>query len=352
MKCCRVCGQERVRALIDFGALPVSHHFYDGVREEYRHPLVLGQCGACAQIQLLDPCPPEQLAPRYDWLVHNEPEAHLDELVARLPAAKQVTGVSPKDESLLRRLGGTRLPLCGGVERIQQQLTPAVAAGLGRFDLVIARHILEHAHEPIRFLRALRALVEPDGYVVIEVPDTAGPFARLDYTVMWEEHVLYFSAATLRQCLQRAGFRVSGLYHFPAPYETPVVAIATPGQESGPVPCEDITPFVAGYRSRCAAWRAKLQRAGQVALFGAGHHASVFTHLMGVADRIAFVVDDNPHKQALRMPGTRLPIVGTATLLASEVALCLSSLGWGSEQKVRAKLRDFRGRFESIFPTP
>jgi hypothetical protein len=96
------------------------------------------------------------------------------------------------------------------------------------------------------------------------------------------------------------------------------------------------------------------RQAGKIALFGAGHHASIFTNLLGVADLIEFVVDDNPHKRGLRMPGTRLPIVGSDRLMTGEIKLCLSSLGAGSEREVLAKLRRFiesGGRFASVFPT-
>src|SRR5438477_5075076 len=46
-----------------------------------------------------------------------------------------------------------------GVETIQDRLTPETAAEIarnrGEADLLIVRHILEHAHQPLRFLEAL-----------------------------------------------------------------------------------------------------------------------------------------------------------------------------------------------------
>jgi hypothetical protein len=64
------------------------------------------------------------------------------------------------------------------------------------------------------------------------------------------------------------------------------------------------------------------------------------------------VVDDNERKQALLMPGSRLPIRGSSTLASRPIDLCLLSLNPESEQKVLAKNRSFverGGEFASIF---
>ena len=89
-------------------------------------------------------------------------------------------------------------------------------------------------------------------------------------------------------------------------------------------------------------------------MFGAGHLASTFLTVMDVADLIEFVVDDNPNKRGLFMPGSHLPIVGSDALLNSEARLCLLGLNPLSEQKVIERQRAFTeagGVFKSIFPS-
>ena len=71
-----------------------------------------------------------------------------------------------------------------------------------------------------------------------------------------------------------------------------------------------------------------------------------------MADLIACVIDDNPHKQQLRMPGSGLPIIGSAALADRAIDLCLLSLSPESEQRVLEAKKDFRaggGEFRSIF---
>jgi hypothetical protein len=90
----------------------------------------------------------------------------------------------------------------------------------------------------------------------------------------------------------------------------------------------------------------------RVAVFGAGHLAAKFVNFFRLGAMIDCVVDDNARKQELLMPGSRLAIRGSATLLSRSIDLCLLSLNPESEQKVLAKNQPFLdrgGRFLSIF---
>ncbi|MGW8367085.1 MAG: methyltransferase domain-containing protein [Gammaproteobacteria bacterium] len=46
-----------------------------------------------------------------------------------------------------------------------------LAAKYGQADLLLVRHVLEHAHDPGAFLEALSMLVRPEGYLLFEMPD-------------------------------------------------------------------------------------------------------------------------------------------------------------------------------------
>jgi hypothetical protein len=388
---CHVCGQPQCVELVDFGRQPLCHHFFDGNQVEGVYPLVLGQCDHCGIVQLTKRIDPQQMLPRFDWLAYNEPEQHVDALVNLLRSLPGITpganicGISHKDESTLRRFRergfekvwriDPRSDLAmnhprEGIETIQHRLKPELADGLrkkyGAPDLIIARHVIEHTHDTVGFMETLRRLVKPTGYVVVEIPDCREPFELLDYTALWEDHTLYFEETTLRTCLAIGGFSTVHIECYPAPYETAVVAIA---QLQSGVAITNAPPverlkwqqtahrFAQSWSTRRQALREKLadwRNDGKVVLFGAGHHAVMFTNLMGVADLIEFVIDDHPKKRGLHMPGSRLPIVGSENLTHEDIKLCLSSLGAGSEKKVMEKHQGFvqrGGTFAAIFPT-
>lgn len=375
---CLGCSAREVGVLVDFGPQPPSNRFerLEAPPAE-KHALVVGQCHACGLVQLIDPMPSAMAKSRFEWLTYNEPEGHLDDLVGRLRSlvkpGSRIVGVSYKDDTTLarfNRLGyantyryqpGADLGIddaCAGLETLQAELT---RAGLsGDADLVLARHILEHAHQPAAFIAALKKLAKPGSHIVFEVPEASKFIRACDYAFLWEEHIAYFTRATLTTCLEKAGVTPVEVRAYPYAFEDSLIAVvrnstAAPSSGRGDMLGEG-EAFGRRYGEIQEAWTRRLQawrKSGKrVAIFGAGHLAAKFVNLLDLADLIDCVIDDNAHKQALLMPGSRLPIRGSAALVPGTVDVCLLSLSPESEQKVRAKYAaylDRGGEFHSIF---
>jgi SAM-dependent methyltransferase len=389
---CLICKRGPLRVVLDAGAQPVSNRYLTARDDaEETVAMVLLQCEACGLLQLEAPVPAQTIEPAYDWITYEEPEAHLDalaDILAALPGivpGSTAAGVSFKDDSTLARLerfgiatwrldperdlGATHLRPGYGVETVVDRFTSKAAERAMRdrapADIVLARHILEHAADPGDFLAALHRITAPGGYLVVEVPDCSRALERLDYTVLWEEHALYFTPATFRQGFVFANFAIVRTDVYPYPFENSLVAVATRGAAdlaAATAPAAIASEraraqaFGAGFRARREAVQERLRAVrehGRIALFGAGHLATTWVSLMGVSDAIEFVIDDNPHKRGLFLPGSRLPIVGSECLADETIALCLLSLNPISEETIVAKHAAFTARggtFASIFP--
>ncbi|MBI5799772.1 MAG: methyltransferase domain-containing protein [Verrucomicrobia bacterium] len=377
--------------LRDFGPHPICNRYLTAAdAPEFTHPMVIGQCGACGLVQTLDPVPAAELVPAVDWIAYNEPEGHLDavaETLASLPGLKPgavCVGVSFKDDTLVARmqqrgfstwrlemerdLGITRKGC--GVESIQARLDGARAAAItaqrGHADLVIARHILEHAHDLRGFIAAVRALAKPGGYVVFEVPDCTLAFDLKDITTLWEEHTVYFTPATFQGTVATGGAALVNFVIHPYPFENCLVGVTR--TDANAMPTTMTRETLASEQSRARAFAASLSvrrdelrgyladfraRHGKVAVLGAGHLACTWIHLVGLAEFIEFLADDNPHKQNHFLPGARLPIRGSASLLTENIKLCLLAVSPEAEPKVIARNCEFverGGRIASIFP--
>lgn len=389
---CQVCRSDAVNQVLDLGRQPLANRFVrDREAAEYTHPLRLAQCTACGLVQLGHPVPAEELMPRYDWITAFEPELHLDavaDIIVGLPGLTRqsaMCGVSFKDDTLLERLNRRGCPdtrrlhpqedldirdPCALVETVQHALTPerasVIASRYGRFDLIVARHIVEHASDVHRFVEALRELMKPGAYVYLEVPDNESAIAKLDYSIVWEEHTLYFTTETFRRFFSYAGLEPEVFEVFPFELENCLVAIArcvsdTSGTfpESGVLAAERerMRAYGDSFKERSLAWQDFLstfrKKKGKIALFGAGHLGVAFINYHGVAEWIEFVVDDNPHKAGLCMPGSMIPIVPSRALVENDIGLCLLGVNPQSEQKIIAGNEAFAatgGRFLSIFP--
>ena len=107
------------------------------------------------------------------------------------------------------RLANERL---GGPVASVGELPEALAAD-ERFELITAWDVIEHVHDPLGFLEGLASHLAPGGAIFLRTPNLAyvlplyalrrrlGHDVRLGPT----NHVVYFTAPTLRRALERAG---------------------------------------------------------------------------------------------------------------------------------------------------
>ena len=74
-------------------------------------------------------------------------------------------------------------------------------------DVVLLTHVIEHFVSPTRALMAIRNLIRDDGYLYIECPNVAGPFATFDRMFHYA-HIYNFSPNTLVALAKKCGYEV------------------------------------------------------------------------------------------------------------------------------------------------
>jgi SAM-dependent methyltransferase len=392
MKTCQLCQKPAVMEFMDCGKQPVAHRFLASPQdEEYVGPLVLGQCQHCALVQQTRLMPVEELVSPYEWIARVEPERHLDDLVQRLARLPGITkesaiwGVSWKENTTLARFNklgfnntrylkpdeefGITDPLAD-VETVQHRMTVAnshkIVARHGKADIVIVRQLLEHAYDVREFLKALKNFLKPSGYLVVEIPDCRLGMEYLDYTTIWEEHTLYLTPVTFRSCFAYGGFKLVDFIEEEYSVEYSYIGIAQIADKPVEPVLEERTlgqefavarNFAGRFEGRRREIREHLgefkKNQGKIALFGAVHRTCAFLNFMPIQDLIEFVVDDNPHKAGMFMPGARVPILPAKELLARDIKLCLLGINVVNEGAVVSKNQEFVNRggvFKSIFP--
>jgi SAM-dependent methyltransferase len=85
------------------------------------------------------------------------------------------------------------------------------------FDIVVMRHSLEHAHNPLNALREVRRIMKPTGLLVIGVPNIESLVSKITRE-KWKDldiprHLFHFSPSTLQALSHKAGLSVERIHH-------------------------------------------------------------------------------------------------------------------------------------------
>jgi hypothetical protein len=235
------------------------------------------------------------------------------------------------DASFLRTLceltGGRGIgvdPACtagthGAVTFLAEELGPQHLELRG--SALVCRHTLEHVPEVGAFLGLLRGWSESnDGApVLLEVPDAGRIFRETAFWDVYYEHCSYFTTESLEASLRQAGLRPREVK---LAYEGQYL-VADAGPDSGTRRTEpDVTATVEAAKEFGRSANQRIDRAreslgklashGRVVLWQAGGKALALLTLAGVGDEVTAVVDGNPAKRGLYLPGTDREILGPA----------------------------------------
>jgi SAM-dependent methyltransferase len=293
-----------------------------------------------------------------------------------------VTAVGPFDMPLLSLLSGkdfvfNELNLS---RRIENELFPYLETIqlnlvkntlLSKFldkptqDLIVCRYLLEHCTDPVGALINLQSILSPNGYLLIEVPDSTKFITSRDISFIWEEHITYFCHASLENLVKRAGYEIIEEWNICGPLEDALVVLLKPNSSvcvsprgrlptTGTMFDDFVNCFSADRAQLIEKLQAVLDTGKKIALFGAGHQAAMFVNAHGIEHLIKMVVDDAPHKHGYCLPGTKLSIVSSAEMLADkEIGLCLTTVNPSVEKIVADKLQAIIANgasVRSIFP--
>ncbi len=392
MSNCPVCNSDHVEEVLDVGEIALSGR-YLGLSEgpESRFPRVLGCCVDCGLSHLISPVGLEEVVPRFGWLRTGEPESHVGGLaraIGELEGARcdwRIGSFSSKDETLLSMLSsqGYGRVFCGpwlrgdasgkGIEWLSTPETLLSFFSVDswnldvQYDVLLARHVVEHCSELRRFFDICREVVRPGGYVVLEVPCCDDHMSGYDYSMLWEEHVHYFTPVTFRGLFEHFDMELVYYQRVNYPLEDSLVGIGRIGGDSdvekidsqSEIACEleRVQSYGLAFGANKEQVRGFLRgytiKGNKAAMLGAGHLGCTFINMFEVGEFLEFVVDDNPHKAGLRMAGSGLSIVGSGELIDNNIGLCFLSTNPELDVKIVGNNNEFiekGGKFVSIFP--
>ena len=413
---CRVCGDARLRAFLDFGPMPLANAFLRTTQDhaaERAFPLQACLCEGCSLVQIPDVVDRELLFRRGPYLtgISSEMREHFAAFARRvvervgLEPQDVVLEIGSNDGTLLESFRAEGVRVLGvepsrdaaavarshGVETVERffdlDLARSLRAERGAFRAVVASNVLAHVERPAEFLAACRTLVEGaggaaggtgGGSVVVEVPWLGDLVERLAYDTIYHEHQSYFTVTSLLRAAQEAGLvvdhveRVSvhggSLRVWASARSGPRMhaAVASEWAEreraagfAGPGAPERLERFAADVeanRQMLARLLKELKKSGaRIAACGApAKSTTLLNHARIGPSLVEFTVDKNPLKVGSLTPGMHIPVLAPAALAerAPDYALLLA---WNLEAEMRREHAGWLasgGRFVVPIPRP
>jgi hypothetical protein len=333
---CAACGASDLDPLLEIGGVPVHMGCTDQPPEkDVFYDQRWATCARCGSVQLSALAPLDLVYQSQHnaavggvWARHHT--ALADFVAARAP--RTVVEVGGASGALAREYTAAHDVASWTVVEPNPTFTPEppihliaayveeVGDVVAEADAVVHSHLLEHLYEPRAFLRGLREQSRSDARMLLSVPNLPALLDQSGANALNFEHTYFFDIALLSWMLRDAGFTVQEPQRFE--HHSLFMAArpdAEPGAAGPPPDARDgaraFARFVTEARADAEALAARAAAfEGPVYLFGA-HVFSQFLIGCGFpAQSATAVLDNDPHKQGLRLYGTPLEVAAPAVI--------------------------------------
>jgi len=200
-------------------------------------------------------------------------------------------------------------------------------------DFLCCKMTLEHISQVANFLSTIRAAIDKrtDTIVFFQVPEASIILKDCRFWDIYYEHCSYFDRASLARLFTACGFKVTDtwvdyddqyLMIEAMPVDTAAASDAESVESLTALECA-MRHFIQAAPERTAKWRdmvaARHAQGKRIVLWGSGSKAVSFLTTLGIREEVDAVVDINPHRQGMFMPGTGHSIIAPETLSAKTV---------------------------------
>ena len=367
---CRSCGSAQLSSFLELGKLPQGligpEHL--GVLES-RVPIELGFCHRCALVQQMSTVRPAASEPEdFAYFGLGSPQG-FQQFVEELGLG---------EASVVLELGN---PLAELRSKLQQSAVEVQGVeSLGRdyaqhhpkAHLILAHNTLAETDEPGGFIAAIALALREDGVAFFESPYIRYLIEGREFDTLHPQHKSYFSVTSIQTLLLRHGLRLfrlerhptrPGLLRFYAgkarPAEPSVHRYLELERRLGMSSLafyQEFASRVASAREALLALLLELRAKGKrIAAYGASPRAVPMLNYVGLGREVVeYVVDPDPFKQGLYVPGVHLPVFSPEHALVSRPDYLLI-LAWDYAQAVIEQQAEFArlgGKFIVPLPHP
>lgn len=395
---CLLCGSGDLSLALPLAHSAVGNDYLSTRQPQQRFALSLHLCGGCGNVQIEDVVNPDLLFRQYTYsttsslglVEHFRKYAAEIAAHAGLAVGALVADIGSNDGSLLKAFAERGCRVVGidpaveiaarataeGVPTVPEYFTPNVAARIrdqhGPAKLVTANNVFAHSDQLPAMADGVRVLLDRDGMFTFEVSYLLDIVQKMLFDTVYHEHLCYHSVRSLKAFFARHGLQLIDARRIstkggslrgtvqlaggPRPVSPEVARLIEWETLTRLHSTETFRAYTRRIETAKEQFGALLDRCRAtgkvVAGYGASPTVTTLIDQFDLADRLDFLVDDNPVKQHTFSPGHHLPVYPSDAIYEREADV-VAVLAWQYAAPITAKhrkLTESGGRF--VVPLP
>ena len=379
---CLCCKNKNLVLTLDLNSQPLANSYVKNIGdEEDVFPLGINFCPSCTHIQLTHSVDPDRLFRDYlyvsgttktlknyfDWFVsfcqnYSKGKNVLDiacndgsQLDCFKKEGYNTFGIDPA-ENLYELSSKDHKIVC-------DYLTDDSINSLGeKFDIIIAQNVFAHNTYPAEFLRICKDNLNKDGHIFIQTSQ-ADMIKNNQFDTIYHEHISFFSVKSFCTLAKSVGLNVVDVQRSSIHGTSFIFVLSNDGIDQSEKfisqEYELNNEVVVEYSKKCKKIaidtfdKINEIRSNGYKVIGYGAAAKGNTFLNFAKFELDYIVDDNPLKQNLYSPGSKIPIFSPDKLLEEKSKVCIVPLAWNFFDEIKEKVynRDIKNCiFLKYFP--
>ena len=401
---CRFCKSALTNIFLDLGMSPMANSFLKSTEldtKEPHYPLCSYVCSNCFLVQLDEFEKPQEIFSNYayfssfstTWLDHVE--EFVNQLINqfKIDKEKHVIEIASNDGYLLQHFKKKDIPILG-IEPAKNIASDAESKGIPtinkffgvdtaqelvqndqKADFLIAFNVMPHVPNLRDFVSGLKILLNHNGVIIIQFSAYLLKLIELnEFDMIYHEHFSYFSFGTLKKIFSNLRLKIfdveelsihGGSLRVYITHENNnlykknihVDQLLEKEKQFGLLEISTYENFIKNIQNVkqdiCNFFISARKENKKIVCYGAPAKGNTLLNFCGIGkDFIEYVVDKNPHKQELFLPGTHIPIHSPEKVLSTKPDYLLI-LPWNLKDEIIEQMsfiRDWNGKFVVLMP--
>jgi SAM-dependent methyltransferase len=375
---CLCCESEDFELVLNLGELPLANNLLYRRDEKFdKYPLELNYCKNCGHMQLSHYVHPDLLFKNYlyvsgttktlrdyfEWFASyvtketNKPLNVLDiacndgsQLDAFKILGHNTFGIDPA-KNLYALSSKNHMVVCDYLNH------DSINSFNLKFDLIIAQNVFAHVIAPLGFLELCRDNLATNGKLYIQTSQ-AKMLERGQFDTIYHEHLSFFSEQSMYTLVDRAGnLKITEYTTTPIHGESHLFRI-----ENNVIHDNRFVPKIQKY-SMVKEFREKFIKSKneikkqldkynhyKIVVYGAAAKSIIYMNAFGIDPHE--IVDDNPLKQGLFVPGLKSKIVNLEYFNTYNEPIVWLILAWNFEKEIKERVLKIRFNHNDVFILP